>query len=131
MPVALISMRTSPAFGPSRSSSTISSGFFAWKATAARVFILDLRSLFITIRRHDDARYSADSAFSHAGIFRFRVGVRLVFVLRRPHASDRVIGAGAEVDVEVVHVAGDVWIIPERRHDVFLRRADVLATAGD
>src|SRR6267154_2279419 len=41
IPVALISTRTSPAFGPSRSSSTISSGFFAWKATAARVFILN------------------------------------------------------------------------------------------
>src|ERR1700753_3519457 len=39
IPVALISTRTSPAFGPSRSSSTISSGFLASKATAARVFI--------------------------------------------------------------------------------------------
>src|SRR5215468_10054720 len=40
MPVALISTRTSPAFGPSRSSSTISSGFFASNATAARVFMV-------------------------------------------------------------------------------------------
>src|SRR6185312_10135446 len=39
MPVALISTSTSPALGPSRSSSTISSGFFASKATAARVFM--------------------------------------------------------------------------------------------
>src|ERR1700731_1742794 len=39
MPVALISTRTSPALGPSRSSSTTSSGFFASNATAARVFI--------------------------------------------------------------------------------------------
>src|SRR5437660_9586767 len=39
MPVAFISTRTSPALGPSRSSSTISSGFFASNATAARVFI--------------------------------------------------------------------------------------------
>src|ERR1700712_419513 len=39
MPVALISTRTSPAFGPSRSSSTISSGFLASNATAARVFM--------------------------------------------------------------------------------------------
>src|SRR6266404_8361226 len=39
MPVAFISTRTSPAFGPSRSTSTISSGFFASNATAARVFI--------------------------------------------------------------------------------------------
>src|ERR1035437_1071258 len=41
MPVAFISTRTSPAFGPSRSSSTISSGFFASNAMAARVFILN------------------------------------------------------------------------------------------
>src|SRR5450631_1835639 len=40
MPVALISMRTSPGLGPSKSSSTISSGFLASNATAARVFKL-------------------------------------------------------------------------------------------
>src|SRR3954462_8925705 len=39
MPVARISTSTSPALGPSRSSSTISSGFLASKATAARVFM--------------------------------------------------------------------------------------------
>src|SRR5262245_32370120 len=39
MPVAMISTSTSPALGPSRSSSTISSGCLASKATAARVFI--------------------------------------------------------------------------------------------
>src|SRR6476620_1842358 len=129
MPVALISTRTSPAFGPSRSSSTISSGFFAWKATAARVFIVILHSLFKTIGRHV-ARYSADSAPPHAGIFRLGVSRRLVFVLRGPHAADRVVGAGAEIDVEIVHVAGDVWIIAECRHDVFLRRADFLSNAA-
>src|SRR6266404_1349594 len=46
MPVALISTRTSPAFGPSRSSSTISSGFFASNATAARVFICHLPQIY-------------------------------------------------------------------------------------
>src|SRR3546814_15411033 len=35
----MISTSPSPAFGPSRSSSTISSGFFASNATAARVFM--------------------------------------------------------------------------------------------
>ena len=40
MPVAMISTSTSPAFGPSRSSSTISSGCLASKATAARVFMV-------------------------------------------------------------------------------------------
>src|SRR5918996_819832 len=39
MPVAMISTSTSPALGPSRSSSTISSGCLASKATAARVFM--------------------------------------------------------------------------------------------
>src|SRR5665213_3239926 len=39
MPVALSSTSTSPARGPSRSSSTISSGLAASKATAARVFM--------------------------------------------------------------------------------------------
>src|SRR5215471_9381574 len=40
MPVALISTRTSPAFGPSRSTSRISSGLAFSTATAARVFML-------------------------------------------------------------------------------------------
>src|SRR5206468_2352475 len=40
MPVAMISTSTSPAFGPSRSTSTISSGCLGAKATAARVFII-------------------------------------------------------------------------------------------
>jgi general secretion pathway protein D len=43
MPVAMISTSTSPAFGPSRSSSTISSGCLASKATAARVFIARIK----------------------------------------------------------------------------------------
>src|SRR5678816_3135010 len=40
MPVAMISTSTSPCFGPSRSTSTISSGCLAAKATAARVFMM-------------------------------------------------------------------------------------------
>src|SRR4249919_1923125 len=40
MPVAMISTSTSPALGPSRSISTISSGCLGAKATAARVFIV-------------------------------------------------------------------------------------------
>src|SRR6476646_9117282 len=39
MPVAMISTSTSPALGPSRSTSTISSGCLGAKATAARVFM--------------------------------------------------------------------------------------------
>src|SRR3954462_2056017 len=40
MPVAMISTSTSPCFGPSRSTSTISSGCLGAKATAARVFMV-------------------------------------------------------------------------------------------
>src|SRR5882757_8765748 len=109
MPVALISTRTSPAFGPSRSSSTISSGFLASKATAARVFIREFPS-------HSQERKtvhprSASSFLSPAGIFRLGVGVGFVFVLGRAHAPDGVIGAGTQIDVEIVHVAGDVRVI--------------------
>src|SRR6476620_9717516 len=45
MPVAMISTSTSPCFGPSRSTSTISSGFLASNATAARVFMLSFSSV--------------------------------------------------------------------------------------
>src|SRR5207253_2143494 len=40
MPVAMISTSTSPALGPSMSTSTISSGCLGAKATAARVFMV-------------------------------------------------------------------------------------------
>src|SRR6476469_381230 len=45
MPVAMMSTSTSPRFGPSRSTSTISSGFLASNATAARVFMLSVSSV--------------------------------------------------------------------------------------
>src|SRR3954469_6990007 len=133
MPVALISTRTSPAFGPSRSTSTISSGFLASNATAARVFIpgstYTLRYLANALRHF--ANGSCASFPPHAGIFRLGVGIRLVFLLGGTNAPDRVIGAGAQIDVDVVHVTGDVRVIAERRHHVLLRRVDVLAAAGD
>src|SRR6516162_296584 len=100
MPVALISTRTSPGFGPS-------------KATAARVFMV------------------GSSVLTHASVFSVRIGRGFVFMLCRPHASYRVVGARAQIDVNVVHVAGDVRIVAERRHYVLLRRVDVLAAACD
>src|SRR5205085_4361962 len=129
MPVALISTSTSPAFGASRSTSTISSGFFASNATAARVFIpgstFDLRCC-----TNSSCAPAPERSFpSHAGVFRLGVGFRLVFLFSGTNAPDRVIGAGAQIDVEVVHVAGDVRIIAERRHHILLRRTDVLAAA--
>src|ERR1700739_3585357 len=107
MPVALISTRTSPAFGPSRSTSTISSGFFASKATAARVFMIQIL-------------FSCSVFGAHTGIFRFGIGFGLVLMLCGTHASDRVIGSRAQVDVDVVHVTGDVRIVAEGRHHVVL-----------
>src|ERR1700755_3005172 len=115
MPVALISTSTSPAFGPSRSSSTISSGFLASKATAARVFIREFPSR--SWERGAVHPLFASSFFAHAGIFRLRIGVRFVFVLGRAYTPDRVMGAGAEIDIEVVQVAGDGRIIAKCRTD--------------
>src|SRR5215475_12145551 len=130
MPVALISTRTSPAFGPSRSTSTISSGFLASNATAARVFILV--STF-ALRRYIIVRGSLfpRSFPSHAGIFRLGVGCRLVFLLGGTRPPDGIVGASRQIDVEVVHVAGDIWIIAERRRHLLLRRIHVFTAARD
>src|SRR5579863_1267723 len=119
MPVALISTRTSPAFGPSRSSSTISSGFLASNATAARVFMVLILSCSASLLR------------AHTGILRLGVGRRLVFVLGGAHPRDCVVGPSPQVDEDVVEVAGYVRIVAEGRHHVFLRCTDVLAATRD
>src|SRR3977135_2576028 len=108
MPVALISTRTSPAFGPSRSSSTISSVFFAPNATAARVFMLNStfalqrismhRKKYIVTRRPSSAyskpsSFAHASLFAHAGVLGLLGGGRLVFVLCGPPPC-RGIGGG-------------------------------------
>src|SRR5450759_907697 len=84
-----------------------------------------------SVRHASKSRAYERSALAHAGILRLLCGRWLVFMLRGPHAAHRVIGASTEIDVEVVHIAGDVRIVAERRHDVILRRGDVLATARD
>src|SRR5260370_38862937 len=136
MPVALISTSTSPAFGPSRSSSMISSGFFASNATAARVFIRNSTFAFQGILRFDfwrgpDRNPSDRSTFAHAGVLCFLGGRRFVFMLCGPRPGDSAAGAGTQIDVDVVHITRDVRIVAERRHDVLIRRVDVLATACD
>src|SRR5579863_6038884 len=110
MPVALISTRTSPAFGPSRSSSTISKGFLASNATAARVFMVLILSC------------STSVLGGHTGVLSLGIGGGFVFVLGRTHARHCIVGASPQIDVEVVEVAGHVRIVAEGRHDVFLRR---------
>src|ERR1700722_19097531 len=122
MPVALISTKTSPAFGPSRSSSTISSGFLASKATAARVFMVGSCRV-----RNSSSALSMLRA--HAGVLGFGVSRRLVFVFRRTHAPQCVVGTSSQVNVNIVHVAAHVRIGAEGGHYVFLRRTDVLAAA--
>ena len=54
--------------------------------------------------------------------------VRLAFVLGRSCARDCVIGAGSEIDENVVEITHDIAICAERRHDALLRRVDVLAS---
>ena len=80
---------------------------------------------------HQSFALPKDHFLAHAGILRLGVGLRLVFLLGGTHAPDGVIGAGTQIDVDVVHVAGDVRVIAERRHHIFLRRIHVLAAAGD
>src|SRR6266702_2381634 len=129
MPVALISTRTSPAFGPSRSTSTISSGFWASKATAARVFIVNSSNSRRT-PRFKSRLGSKRSLLAHAGIFRRCIGFVLVLVLAGPGTAPGLVGAGAQIDVEIVHVAGDVRVIAEGRHHVLRGGRDVLAARG-
>src|SRR5581483_6176886 len=130
MPVALISTRTSPAFGPSRSTSTISSGFLASKATAARVFIGNSSRSRRMPRRKSQASCKR-SLLAHARVFVLGIGVVLVLMLARAGTAPRLVGTGAQVDVEIVHVAGDVRIIAEGRHHVLRGGRDVLAAGGD
>src|SRR5881394_1277839 len=61
------------------------------------------------------------STRAEAGIFGLLGGGRFVFMFGRTNPADGVVGASAQIDVEVVHVAGHVGIIAERRHDVSLR----------
>src|SRR5665213_268640 len=104
MPVALISTRTSPALGPSRSTSTISSGFFASNATAARVFILN--SPYAVQHRKTShhprcahSRLSPKSFDSCTAGFGRGGGGRLVFVGGRTAAGNGVVGARAQVHI--------------------------------
>ena len=48
---------------------------------------------------------------AHASVFRLGVDLVLLVLLGRTLPTPRFVGAGAEIDVEVVHVAGDVRIV--------------------
>src|SRR5919198_3699511 len=64
---------------------------------------------------------------SETTVFRLRNRLGLVFALLRPSAWNGVIGARAQIDEYLLHVAHDVRIGAERWHDALLRRVDVLA----
>src|SRR5262245_14017754 len=68
---------------------------------------------------------------SEAAVFRLGSGLGLVFMLLRSSPRNRVVGARPQIDEYVLDVAHDVRIGPERRHDAFLRRVDVLASVDD
>jgi len=58
---------------------------------------------------------------AHAGIFAWCKGPACLLLAGRARPT-AVVGAGAQIDIRGVHVAGDVRIIAERRHHVALRR---------
>src|SRR5262249_1232327 len=66
-----------------------------------------------------------------AAIFRLARRLGLIFVLLRSSARNGVVGARPQIDEYVIEVAHDVRIGTERRHDVLLRRVDVLAAVDD
>src|SRR6476646_6765700 len=136
MPVALISTRTSPAFGPSRSSSTISSGFFASNATAARVFILCSYYALQHRKTYHHPRMlvhvcptpSFDPRATGFGGFG---GRWLVFVFGWTTAGNGVVGARAQIDVDVVEIAHHVHVRGELRHHLVVGGVNVFAAIGD
>src|SRR6186997_2758634 len=77
MPVAMISTSTSPSFGPSRSTSTISSGCLAAKATAARVFIDGSSRFGRRLAKQEAANPPADARIVVGRIERGDGGVRV------------------------------------------------------
>src|SRR5690606_15579634 len=91
MPVALISTSTSPAFGPSRSSSTISSGCLGAKATAARVFIqvVSLRGfgLALALAHHAAKANMAGRCVDRLGIARGRAVAPAVVLAAQMRAA--------------------------------------------
>src|ERR1051326_2746736 len=91
-------------------------------ATAARVAILRNLLMYLPSIHQSEAR-----SLPHAALSRLGGSVRLVLVLRRPAAPDRVVGARARIDEQVVHVARDVRIGSERGHDVLRGGVYVLA----
>src|SRR5258708_4757560 len=82
------------------------------------------------IRAHAVGLRALMSAFlAKAGVLRLGERLGLRFALFRPRPSEGLVGAGAQVNVDVIDIAHDIRIGAECRHDVFLRRAYILAPA--
>src|SRR5262245_18299607 len=68
---------------------------------------------------------------TEAGLFRSVRGRRLFDPLGGATARQRAVGTRLQVKLDVVDVAHDVGVIPQRRHLALLVRAHHLASAGD
>src|SRR5260370_6702636 len=64
-----------------------------------------------------------------AGVLRLGKRRGLSLAVSRPRPSKGLVGAGTQVNVDVIDIAHDIRIGAECRHDVFLCRAYVLAPA--
>ena len=63
--------------------------------------------------------------------FGFLRGFGLFVVLCWPAPWNRAVCSRLQINIDVIKVAHHVLILPERRHDIVLRRADILAASGD
>src|SRR5208283_3814594 len=62
-----------------------------------------------------------------------RVGCqrRLIFMLLRPSARDRIVRPCTEININIVDIAHDVFVIAERRHDLVFAAAEILLTTNN
>jgi hypothetical protein len=74
------------------------------------------------------ARHSSPT---HAFCFRLFELRRLIVVLGRSSTRNRVLRAGAQIDVNVVEVAHHILVIGEGGHDFFLTASEILLATGD
>ena len=75
--------------------------------------------------------FSIHSTLAETRVLPLLGGLGLVFVLGRPHPTERIVGARAQINKDVVDHAHHVLIVAERGHDVLVGGVHVLAAAGD
>src|SRR5208283_4231101 len=62
---------------------------------------------------------------------RIRCRLRFFFMFPWPPALNRIIRSRAEINIDVVDVAHDVFVIAERRHDLGFAAAEILFTTNN